>query len=1594
MQTLQHIAESLLLIIASLGASVSLGAEALLGRAWIEPAGEMVQAPFVAMGDQVEKAIQNINTSIGTVSDAVRHVDTSLAQNSITFLEGEWLSGVPELPITSAAAQVSNGSTLSQWFNWLPFVGNGGAEESNDVQEVERTETSARSSLTATATPTIINNPTYITEEYYPTTIVRETVEGGTIDTSQFVTQDQLARQSDATSRSIEYVSASDGSSGTVQSGVSGYFAFYSSTGTIIDDQTLLYTDGTNIGVGTTSPIATFAVTGSGRFTGLLTTDTLTVTASTTFNGVEYLYPSSDGTSGQALTTDGAGGLSWTTISGSGLTGTEGYGVTFNSAGNAVGTTTLFFASNQRVGVGTTTPGANFSVQGNGLFSGTLNTANLTATGTVTFKGLTDGLLYANSAGALSASSSLASAYIEDVFLRNDANDTTSGQLTAANFVASGASATSTFSGGLTIETTGFVYDFGSNTVGIGTDQAPVFNGTNRSLVIGDGTTNYGMTFYTSNSTAARIAFNDTASASNQGLIRYEHGDNSLDFFTNSSQAVTIDSSGNVGVGTSTPAAIGNGPRLHIQNGASSNGSIIAGEFIFSNAAQSGYAGSVGYNLSSDRLEFKAGGNSTKAILNSSGDFGIGTTTPVTRLAVLDTAEQLRLNYDASNYASFTVASDGELTLTTTGTDPDLTINPGDDTYITGDDIFLRGSAGVDVMRIDGGLRTVAIEASGAPSDSNATLSVFEDSSGASTYPFNLSNRGASAVDTGVGMGFEAVTSSGNRELGYFSLVTTNVTDATRAADFVWQLSSSDFPAERMRLTAAGNLGIGTSTPSDLIEVHGSGTGGFAGITFSNADGEGGSIFGDNGELWVGDADGNRIFKVSSDKLRLASNIETAGNWISYDGNQDDGLTVDSNNNVLISNAKLGLGTTTPSGDLVINGTTGQNYFQVASSTNQNIFVINQNGQTIFSDGSASLPSITFAGDTDTGIFHDTGNSGVIRFTSQGVETGLINNQGAFFIGDTANSDMTQGLTINQGASDNDILTLKSSDVSLTETSAFDTEADTYATARKISDAQGGLSLVGYAASYTTGVLIQGYAQNDASTADSTGIGALTLRAGVYNSSDWGHAADSASIVFQRIISGGTARNLAVLDEDGDLHLDGTSSNNSWDVAEYFYAVEGGDNQPIGTLVSAKGEKLVGIANGAYDPNLIGIVSNPDEANKLGAGLGNGDPEGKLLVGLTGTLEVRVSNENGSISSGDYITSSSIDGVGMKATGAGMVVGRAYEDWDGISDTVRVIIDTHYYLGDSFDIDTTNKVGIGTTTPTSLLHVEDTTFDTDLLTLTDADGTCVMNPEAGSLMITCSSDQKLKKSITTVPDTYLDDMLSIRLHEYTPKASPNERMIGTIAQEMLIDMPEWVSTAPNGTLRVRQPTSWELLALIQSQNETIDDLLTNGLSTASSTPLGAPLSLWEKVLELGEAFKDGVLSLFRVEVEELCVGETCIDEDGLKALLEAAEVDEVEEEETPSSGGGELSEPEEEEESEEETVEETEEEVEEEVEEEADDSTETDEVEETEEVEEVESVDEVEEEETTEETVEETEEEVEEEEAETGTDSDSETPES
>ena len=95
-----------------------------------------------------------------------------------------------------------------------------------------------------------------------------------------------------------------------------------------------------------------------------------------------------------------------------------------------------------------------------------------------------------------------------------------------------------------------------SGNVGIkNTTMASFSNMPGTDLVVGGGTTHSGITIYSGTSSGSNIGFADGASgdARNQGIIQYHHNGDYMRFFTSASEKMRIDSSGNVGIGTSAP---------------------------------------------------------------------------------------------------------------------------------------------------------------------------------------------------------------------------------------------------------------------------------------------------------------------------------------------------------------------------------------------------------------------------------------------------------------------------------------------------------------------------------------------------------------------------------------------------------------------------------------------------------------------------------------------------------------------------------------------------------------------------------------------------------------------------------------------------------------------------------------------------------------------------------------------------------------------------------------------------------------------------------------------------------------------------------
>ena len=245
----------------------------------------------------------------------------------------------------------------------------------------------------------------------------------------------------------------------------------------------------------------------------------------------------------------------------------------------------------------------------------------------------------------------------------------------------------------LTVDGTTFFVDATNNWVGIGTTSPTgslsIASGTYQSTtplstaddIVISGNQSLGISLITaaagtSNNT---IAFGDTDDT-DIGMIRYAHADNSLQFTTNASEQMRIDSSGRLLLGTTTEGSSGadeltiNTASGHggmtIRNDSSSNGNIWFSDGT-SGAAE--YAGYVQYDHSADALKLASGAALALTLDNSQNATFAGT--------VSDSKGDLRKIIQNTQGSTYTlVAADAGKHILASGniTVPDSVFSAGD----------------------------------------------------------------------------------------------------------------------------------------------------------------------------------------------------------------------------------------------------------------------------------------------------------------------------------------------------------------------------------------------------------------------------------------------------------------------------------------------------------------------------------------------------------------------------------------------------------------------------------------------------------------------------------------------------------------------------------------------------------------------------------------------------------------------------------------------------------------------------------------------------------------------------------------------------
>lgn len=261
------------------------------------------------------------------------------------------------------------------------------------------------------------------------------------------------------------------------------------------------------------------------------------------------------------------------------------------------------------------------------------------------------------------------------------------------------------------------------------------------------------------------------------------------------------------------------------------------------------------------------------------------------------------------------------------------------------------------------------------------------------------------------------------------------------------------------------------------------------------------------------------------------------------------------NSSGLLAITSSGVGT-----HIIAAGGTGGNIFQVRNTTagTGNYARIDIGNDTSASRFQFACLSTTFTPAAqnlaDGGLINSQGAGGLsivaehasgdIRFYAGGTtEVGRIDSA-LWLINDTANTNMTAGLTINQAANDSQIFALKSSDVAtaLITAGTYATETDDFATWQKSDGAAGGLSVQVIAESSLANGVYQTFVYGNATldtTKTTSGRGGIEF---TYSGHDGANGlsnvvADSNLIVF-RTRSGAAYTTRFIFDTEGSGHAD------------------------------------------------------------------------------------------------------------------------------------------------------------------------------------------------------------------------------------------------------------------------------------------------------------------------------------------------------------------------------------------------------------------------------------------------------------------------
>jgi len=537
-------------------------------------------------------------------------------------------------------------------------------------------------------------------------------------------------------------------------------------------------------------------------------------------------FPADDGTSGQALITDGSGGLSWSTAASGDVYGPA------SSTDNAVArfdSTTGKLLQNSVVLIGDT---------GDVTGVGTLSAATLTLTnalgtaygGTGLTSFTSGGVVYASSTSALATGSALTFNGADLTVANGDLTIGTNGKKLYVNYIANNSGADLN-TNGLTNQifsiggseamrlTSSSLYTASGINVGFGT-SSPTQTAANRTVLSVNGTTTALINLNIGNTPKSYWYYDGTDT-------KFVGASGKVILSTSGTDSVILDTAGNLGIGQTPPTGSSGYNGINVGTamliGAPNAGlnQLTSNADISDKYIVNGYASKYQQYNSIHSWFTAASGTAGNAIsftqamtLDASGRLGIGTTSPADSLHVNSASGSTYIRVTNATGDRTYIGAEGGLSViyaqTSAGANAPLA-------FLTGSTERARitSSGDVQISTSKNDDTTLYVQNGNAGTASTARFDLRDSSS----HYLTLRTYGQNATGTTLGV------SNAKLSAIFDNSVAAESSGLVIGTSPATPLMFSTNGTERVRIDASGNVGIGTSSPSYPLHVNATGNG-------------------------------------------------------------------------------------------------------------------------------------------------------------------------------------------------------------------------------------------------------------------------------------------------------------------------------------------------------------------------------------------------------------------------------------------------------------------------------------------------------------------------------------------------------------------------------------------------------------------------------------------------------------------------------------------------------------------------------------------------------------------------------------------------